>query len=68
MACFLPVPTESKSEHLRACGGPVVKITRLTPDWWAAVGAFEALVDVEVDDRTAQEHEVAALQPAARGA
>ena len=28
----------------------MVKIKRLTPDWWATVGAFEARVDVEVDD------------------
>ncbi len=42
--------TESKSKRFRACGGPVVKIKRLTPDWWATVGAFEARLDVEVDD------------------
>jgi len=67
MACFLPVPTESKSEHLRVCGGPVVKITRLTPDWWAAVGAFEALVDVEVDDRTAQIAVMSGRRPVVKG-
>ena len=31
----------------------MVKIKRLTPDWWATVGAFEARVDVEVDDSNA---------------
>ncbi len=47
--------TESRSKRFRACGGPVIKIKRLTPDWWATVRAFEARVDVEVDDSNAVE-------------
>ena len=43
---FFACSSLKANQSVSARGGTVVKIKRLTPDWLAAVGAFEARVDV----------------------